>query len=62
MFGFKNSVALRDHGSPHSRVDGIRIPLLCLNSEDDPFCPTIGMESYIDMCVVTSPNKHLICL
>ena len=51
MFGFKDSDALRDHGSPHSRVDGIRIPLLCLNSEDDPFCPTIGMESNINMYV-----------
>jgi len=52
MFGFENSVALRDHGSPHSRVDGIRIPLLCLNSEDDPFCPASGMENSIKRYVI----------
>jgi len=44
MFKYKDSAALKDHGSPHNKVDGIKIPLLCLNSEDDPFCPTEGME------------------
>ena len=38
MFGFKDAVALRDYGSPHHRVSEIRIPLVCLNAEDDPAC------------------------
>ena len=38
MFGFKDSISMKDNGSPHLRVAEITIPLLCLNAEDDPIC------------------------
>ena len=38
MFGFKDHVSMKDYGSPHHRVPEIKIPLLCLNAEDDPVC------------------------
>ena len=38
MFGFKDHISMKDYGSPHHRVPEIKIPLLCLNAEDDPVC------------------------
>lgn len=45
MFGFKDGTMMREYGSPHHRVSEIKIPLLCLNAEDDPVC--LGESQYI---------------
>eukprot|EP01135_Chromosphaera_perkinsii_P002764 Nk52_evm132s226 gene=Nk52_evmTU132s226 len=43
MFGFDSLEHYYTHISPHSKVYDVKIPLLCLNAVDDPFCPVTSI-------------------
>lgn len=53
MFGFKDHVSMKDYGSPHHRVPEIKIPLLCLNAEDDPVCLDTPVDDILN-------NKNIV--
>nr|CDS24821.1 abhydrolase domain containing 3 [Echinococcus granulosus] len=47
MFGYKSVDEYYAHASPATKIDRVRIPILCLNAADDPFVPfhTLPMEA-----------------
>ncbi|CDS35489.1 Alpha [Echinococcus multilocularis] len=47
MFGYTSVDEYYAHASPATKIDRVRIPILCLNAADDPFVPfhTLPMEA-----------------
>lgn len=39
MFGYKSVDEYYADASPATKIDRVRIPILCLNAADDPFVP-----------------------
>ena len=39
MFGYSSMEEYLEDWSPCHRLDGVTIPVLVVNSSDDPFCP-----------------------
>ncbi|KAH9279418.1 Abhydrolase domain-containing protein 1 [Echinococcus granulosus] len=58
MFGYKSAEDYYAHASPATKIDRVRIPILCLNAADDPFVP-FHSESSLRFERYTISWKHL---
>ncbi|KAM7534265.1 hypothetical protein Aperf_G00000105135 [Anoplocephala perfoliata] len=61
MFGYKSVDDYYADASPATKIDRIRIPLLCLNAADDPFVPfqTVPLDAIKDTeNVVLALTRH----
>ncbi len=54
MFGFENAQHMYKDTSPHFRVEDIDIPVVALNSADDPFCPETGTNLHTSLILSSS--------
>ncbi|CEO97065.1 AB hydrolase-1 domain-containing protein [Plasmodiophora brassicae] len=43
IFGFRDVVHYYDECSTDSRIHAVGVPLLCVNADDDPICPSHGI-------------------
>lgn len=65
MFGYRDLTHLYEDGSPHLRTSHLHIPIVAINSMDDPFCPkyAIPEDAILHNCnialVVTRRGGHI---